>query len=52
MLTGGATPVPIPNTEVKPSRADGTAAGNALALAGDEGRGLSAKSLGELTGKL
>ena len=22
---GGATPVPIPNTEVKPSRADGTA---------------------------
>src|SRR2546425_7881442 len=23
--TGGATPVPIPNTEVKPSRADGTA---------------------------
>ncbi len=24
--TGGATPVPIPNTEVKPSRADDTAA--------------------------
>src|SRR5262249_22678590 len=24
-FTGGATPVPIPNTEVKPSRADGTA---------------------------
>ena len=24
-LTGGVTPVPIPNTEVKPSRADGTA---------------------------
>ena len=23
--TGGATPVPIPNTAVKPSRADGTA---------------------------
>ena len=23
--TGGVTPVPIPNTEVKPSRADGTA---------------------------
>jgi hypothetical protein len=23
--TGGATPVPIPNTEVKPSRVDGTA---------------------------
>ena len=23
--TGGATPVPIPNTEVKPSRANGTA---------------------------
>jgi hypothetical protein len=25
-LTGGATPVPIPNTEVKPSKADDTAA--------------------------
>ena len=25
-LAGGATPVPIPNTEVKPSKADGTAA--------------------------
>ena len=25
-LAGGATPVPIPNTEVKSSRADGTAA--------------------------
>ena len=24
--TGGATPVPIPNTEVKPSKADATAA--------------------------
>ena len=24
-VAGGATPVPIPNTEVKPSRADGTA---------------------------
>src|SRR6266567_5710667 len=24
-FAGGATPVPIPNTEVKPSRADGTA---------------------------
>ena len=24
--TGGATPVPIPNTEVKPSKADVTAA--------------------------
>ena len=24
-LTGGVTPVPIPNTEVKPLRADGTA---------------------------
>ena len=24
-IAGGATPVPIPNTEVKPSRADGTA---------------------------
>ena len=24
--TGGATPVPIPNTEVKPSKADDTAA--------------------------
>ena len=23
-LTGGETPVPIPNTEVKPTRADGT----------------------------
>ena len=25
---GGETPVPIPNTEVKPSSADGTALGN------------------------
>jgi hypothetical protein len=25
-LAGGATPVPIPNTEVKPSKADDTAA--------------------------
>jgi hypothetical protein len=25
-FTGGATPVPIPNTEVKPSKADDTAA--------------------------
>ena len=25
-ITGGATPVPIPNTEVKPSKADDTAA--------------------------
>ena len=25
-IAGGATPVPIPNTEVKPSRADDTAA--------------------------
>ena len=25
-LAGGATPVPIPNTEVKPSKADATAA--------------------------
>ena len=23
-ITGGVTPVPIPNTEVKPSKADGT----------------------------
>ena len=26
VLAGGATPVPIPNTEVKPSKADDTAA--------------------------
>ena len=25
VFTGGATPVPIPNTVVKPSKADGTA---------------------------
>ena len=28
--TGGETPVPIPNTEVKPARADGTWEGNPL----------------------